>query len=58
MKSALLALLTLAIVDPRYAQATKAQGIFDRFMKKIDEKERMEAEFEVEHAKNEQLAER
>ena len=52
MKSTLLALLALSINDAQYAEAHKVQGIFDRFVKKIDEKERMEAEFEVEHMKN------
>jgi hypothetical protein len=52
MKSTLFALLVLAITDPQYAQAHRVAGIFDRFVKKLDEKERMEAEFEVEHMKN------
>ena len=47
MKTSLLALLALAINDPGYAQAGKVEGIFDRFMKKVGEKERMEAEFDV-----------
>lgn len=58
MKSSLLALLALAINDPDYAQAGKVEGIFDRFMKKVDEKERLEAEYDVQHMKNEQLAEK
>jgi hypothetical protein len=58
MKSSLLALLVLAISDAQYAKAVKVEGIFDRFVKKIDEKERMEAEFDVQHVKNEALAEK
>ena len=34
------------------------EGIFDRFVKKFDEKERIEAEFDVQHSKNEALAEK
>jgi hypothetical protein len=58
MKSSLLALLVLAINDPSYAQATKVEGIFDRFMKKVDEKEEAAAAFDVMHMKNELLAEK
>ena len=58
MKHQLLALLALAINDPHYAQAVEQAGIFDRFMKKVDEKDRLEAEFEVEHSKNMLLAEK
>lgn len=58
MKTTLLALLVLGISDPNYARAHRVQGIFDRFVKKMDEKERIEAEFEVEHMKNQELAEK
>jgi hypothetical protein len=58
MKSSLLALLVLCISDPQYAKAVEVEGIFDRFVKKIDEKERMEAEFDVQHDKNLALAEK
>ena len=58
MKSTLLALLSLSISDPSYATAVKVEGIFDRYMKKIDEKQQLEAEFDVMHMKNEQLAEK
>ena len=58
MKSSLIALLALAIGDPQYAKAVKIEGIFDRFVKKLGEKERMEAEFDVQHVRNEALAEK
>ena len=48
----------VAISDPPYAHAGKVEGIFDRFVKKLDEKERAEAEFDVQHMKNQALAER
>jgi hypothetical protein len=56
MKTSLLALLSLAINDPSYVSAIEVEGIMDRFLKKVDEKERLEAEFDVQHMKNEQLA--
>lgn len=52
MKSTLLALLSLIISDASYATAVKVEGIFDRYMKKIDEKQQLEAEFDVMHMKN------
>ena len=58
MKSILYSLLILGIEDPLYVNAHRASGIFDRMVNKLDEKERLEAEFEVEHAKNLALAEK
>jgi len=54
MKQYLVALLVLGISSSQYVQALKAheQGIFDKMVVKLTEKDRMAAEFEVEHAKN------
>lgn len=50
----LITLLVMGSQSPQYVDAIKMyeEGIFDRYMAKISEKERAEAEFDMFHSKN------
>ena len=53
-RSYLITLLIMGSQSSQYAEALKMheEGIFDRYMAKVSEKERVEAEFDIFHQKN------